>query len=574
MTSQSITDRLNAIQHTISGTGIEKAVYKATTEQMISPKWKHLQYLIQSSNSSNISISGIAIALLERSQHSNWVVVFKSLITCHKLIRSGNERLIQYLASSSSTFNLQNFSDKKNADGHLMSTYIRRYSHYLNMKFLTYQKLGIDFTRIEINMDHYFNRNDTTLLLKTIPVIHDLIHALFEFRPNPHDQHNSIINAAFQLLYADAISVYSVYNKSMIALLEVYFKLSLINCRESLTMYKQYLDKMKVMENFLSVANRVGNGIEQKHPDLTQAPISILPKLEEHIRMLEGKVRPKSITEVRHLAESMANKKNADTCSYSTDRSRGSDNSRIEKMSDSWKPKEIDNNIDVIKRSIIEDERRELERLKKNKLIEKSNYHYESTPTRSLTPQMDFDFDVHFTHSLVENEFKKIDSPKKDIPDLFDASTEISKPQATKKDSIIDLLDFGFNSTSTSQLNSINLLKPQEIDTPPKFADVIIEPRKDSKTQERKLISSDIDESVLTLIDNLAITTTSGSSGNSNKFINWKNDDQQPKMMTKSLSKDSKLCRTDQQIDKNEIVSLFENNESTDSKKMSFSFFK
>lgn len=42
MAGQTINDRLLAAKHSIAGQGLAKAVCKATTEEMIGPKKKHL----------------------------------------------------------------------------------------------------------------------------------------------------------------------------------------------------------------------------------------------------------------------------------------------------------------------------------------------------------------------------------------------------------------------------------------------------------------------------------------------------------------------------------------------------
>ena len=43
MAGQTINDRLLAARHSIAGQGLAKAVCKATTEEMIGPKKKHLE---------------------------------------------------------------------------------------------------------------------------------------------------------------------------------------------------------------------------------------------------------------------------------------------------------------------------------------------------------------------------------------------------------------------------------------------------------------------------------------------------------------------------------------------------
>jgi hypothetical protein len=117
MAGQTINDRLLAAKHSLAGQGLAKSVCKATTEEMIGPKKKHLDYLLHCTNEPNVSIPQLANLLVERSQNTNWVVVYKALITVHHMMCYGNERFTQYLASSNSTFQLSSFLDKSGVQG-------------------------------------------------------------------------------------------------------------------------------------------------------------------------------------------------------------------------------------------------------------------------------------------------------------------------------------------------------------------------------------------------------------------------------------------------------------------------
>lgn len=162
--------------------------------------------LIHCTNEMNVNIPQLADSLFERTTNTSWVVVFKSLITTHHLMVYGNEvsrlyslywaripslvslnqcftlmqRFIQYLASRNTLFNLSNFLDKsglqgkglivavfkyfnrnhkRNAkcliflppdvSGYDMSTFIRRYSRYLNEKAVSYRQVAFDFTKVK-----------------------------------------------------------------------------------------------------------------------------------------------------------------------------------------------------------------------------------------------------------------------------------------------------------------------------------------------------------------------------------------------------------------------------------------
>lgn len=288
MSGQSITDRIAAAQHSMTGSAISKAVCKATTHEVSGPKKKHLDYLIHCTNEMNVSIPQLADTLFERSASSSWVVVFKALITTHHLMMYGNERFIQYLASRNTLFNLNNFLDKGALQGYDMSTFIRRYSRYLNEKALSYRLVAVDFTKMKRGIDGVMRTMNAEKLIKTLPIIQNQLDALLDFEANPNELTNGVINTAFMLLFKDSIRLFAAYNEGVINLLEKYFDMKKNQCKEAVEMYKKFLYRMTKLSEFLKVAEQVG--IDHGDiPDLTQAPSSLLEALEQHLASLEGK---------------------------------------------------------------------------------------------------------------------------------------------------------------------------------------------------------------------------------------------------------------------------------------------
>ncbi|XP_077961440.1 phosphatidylinositol-binding clathrin assembly protein isoform X28 [Gasterosteus aculeatus] len=288
MSGQSITDRIAAAQHSMTGSAISKAVCKATTHEVSGPKKKHLDYLIHCTNEMNVSIPQLADTLFERTANSSWVVVFKALITTHHLTMYGNERLIQYLASRNSLFNLNNFLDKGALQGYDMSTFIRRYSRYLNEKAMSYRLVAVDFTKMKRGIDGVMRSMNTEKLIKTLPIIQNQLDALLDFQANPNELTNGVINSAFMLLFKDSIRLFAAYNEGVINLLEKYFDMKKNQCKDALDIYKKFLYRMTKLSEFLKVAEQVG--IDQGDiPDLSQAPSSLLEALEQHLASLEGK---------------------------------------------------------------------------------------------------------------------------------------------------------------------------------------------------------------------------------------------------------------------------------------------
>ncbi|XP_022165115.1 phosphatidylinositol-binding clathrin assembly protein LAP isoform X7 [Myzus persicae] len=296
MAGQTIQDRLLAARHSLAGQGLAKSVCKATTEELIGPKKKHLDYLIHCTNEPNVSIPQLANLLIERSQNASWVVVFKSLITVHHLMCYGNERFTQYLASSNSSFQLSNFLDKSSLQGPVgvrsgydMSPFIRRYSKYLNEKALSYRTVAFDFCKVKRSKeDGVLRTMNSEKLLKTLPVLQSQLDALLEFDCSAADLTNGVINMAFMLLFRDLIRLFAGYNDSIINLLEKYFDMNKKQCRDALDLYKKFLIRMDRVGEFLKVAENVGID-KGEIPDLTKAPSSLLDALEQHLASIEGK---------------------------------------------------------------------------------------------------------------------------------------------------------------------------------------------------------------------------------------------------------------------------------------------
>ncbi|XP_041462031.1 phosphatidylinositol-binding clathrin assembly protein-like isoform X2 [Lytechinus variegatus] len=295
---QSVVDRMQAARHTIAGSDLRKSVCKATTEELMGPKKKHLDYLLQCTAAEHINIPELADQLVNRTTSGNWVVVFKTLITTHQLMIYGNDRFMWNLATRASVFSLDDFTDKGNVQGYDMSTYIRRYAKYINCKALAFRQMGFDFVRAKRGKEEGVLRTMCAeKLLKTLPPLQDLMDALLDFEATSNNLTNGVINSAFTLLFKDSIRLFACYNDGIINLLEKYFEMNKKDCRTALDIYKKFLIRMERIGEFLKVAEQVGID-KGEIPDLAKfgdapseyktAPSSLLEALEQHLASLES----------------------------------------------------------------------------------------------------------------------------------------------------------------------------------------------------------------------------------------------------------------------------------------------
>uniref|UniRef100_A0A9J2P1P7 ENTH domain-containing protein n=1 Tax=Ascaris lumbricoides TaxID=6252 RepID=A0A9J2P1P7_ASCLU len=302
---QTITDRLTAAKHSLAGSQLGKTICKATTEELMAPKKKHLDYLLHCTNEPNVSIPSMANLLIERTQNPNWTVVYKALITIHNIMCYGNERFSQYLASCNTTFNLGSFLDKGSTQGYDMSQHVRRYGKYISEKIYTYRLCAYDFCKVKRGREDGLLRTmNTDKLLKTLPILQNQIDALLEFQVTSGELNNGVINCSFILLFRDLIRLFACYNDGVINLLEKYFDMNKKQCREALDMYKSFLLRLDKVAEFLKVAETVG--IDRGEiPDLTRAPASLLEALEAHLVHLEGGKMPASTNHSEQFAAAM-----------------------------------------------------------------------------------------------------------------------------------------------------------------------------------------------------------------------------------------------------------------------------
>ncbi|XP_017775110.1 PREDICTED: phosphatidylinositol-binding clathrin assembly protein LAP-like isoform X5 [Nicrophorus vespilloides] len=444
LAGQTINDRLLAARHSIAGQGLAKSVCKATTEEMIGPKNKHLDYLVQCTNEPNVSIPQLANLLIERSQNGNWVVVYKALITAHHMMCYGNERFTQYLASSNSSFQLSSYLDKSGVQGMLsvrtgydMSPFIRRYAKYLNAKAMSYRTVAFDFCKKRSNNEDGMLRTmNTDKLLKTLPVLQTQLDSLLEFDCSLNDLTNGVIYMCFVLLFRDLIRLFACYNNGIINLLEKFFDMNKKQGREALEIYKKFLIRMDRVGEFLKVAENVG--IDKGDiPDLTKVPSSLLEALEQHLAALEGKKSSASST------PSQSNQKNvrsAVTALSSTSSSFGTivANGRFDTQNG------IDENL---KLQVLAEEEAAMNQFK-------TKVH---SPTNSITMNNPFYASSNGSNSSVAT--PKI--PASPALDLFVSETQAVQNQARPSDDLLQLnnpfADAFAQPTTTNPMNAFQL---------------------------------------------------------------------------------------------------------------------
>lgn len=292
--SGTVIDKATALKHSVAGSNINKVVCKAASHELAGPKKKHVDYLITLTNNPHVSMSLLVDMLGERFRNANWIVVFKSLITTHNLMTLGNEKFLQCLATRTEPFNLETFADRSNVLASEMTAYVHRYSRYLGSVCSGYRTTVIDFYRLPRGDNSPFRNMEATKLVKTSGILQTHLDKLLEFDVTSGELTNGVINTAFLMLYKDLIKLYAAYNDAMINILELFFEMKKMQCKEAIECYRRFITRQENVQKYLKLAEEVG--VDQKsHLNLRQVPEDLLPALEQHLEEMDA-IRKSALT--------------------------------------------------------------------------------------------------------------------------------------------------------------------------------------------------------------------------------------------------------------------------------------
>eukprot|EP00800_Vazella_pourtalesii_P015715 TRINITY_DN4313_c2_g1_i1.p1 TRINITY_DN4313_c2_g1~~TRINITY_DN4313_c2_g1_i1.p1 ORF type:complete len:525 (-),score=73.93 TRINITY_DN4313_c2_g1_i1:956-2503(-) len=286
-----VIDKFEAAKNTLTGDSLNKAVCKASSHELIAPKRKHVDYLVLCTNEPMVSIPDLATFILERVKVTNWVVSFKALVTAHFLMVQGNERFIQYLAPRTSNFQTDNLADRSSVETMNMSTFVRKYSRYLNHKATTYQRAGFDYCRVKRGENGFIRTMTITKLMTHLPILQEQFDSLLNFDPQAHEVSNAVIYAAFVRCFQDLVKLFALYNEGIIVMLEHYFDFKKTMAREGIEVYKKYLNRCENARAYFSVAGEIGVE-DQSIVDSSASGADLLQAMQGYLDGLDGKVSP------------------------------------------------------------------------------------------------------------------------------------------------------------------------------------------------------------------------------------------------------------------------------------------
>ncbi|KAJ3212961.1 hypothetical protein HDU67_003491 [Dinochytrium kinnereticum] len=265
---------------------MEYAIQRSTTKKLKPLKLKHVATLTEATWQRDGSLPSMFQLLYQRMREPNWVVVFKSLVLVHILIREGaTDRVLGYLVSQPNVINTSGFRDKSLSPLSVaQSKNIRYYSQYLEEKVSGYKVIKDDFVRSKPEYIAKFRSMSQDALLKEVQILQRQIEALLGCQFYLEEIDNVVTLQAFRLLIGDMMSLFHLMNEGVIRILGCYFDMEKSDAQKALQIYKNFAQQTTKTVEFFDIARKLRNSLGIDIPVFKHAPISLVSALEDYIK--------------------------------------------------------------------------------------------------------------------------------------------------------------------------------------------------------------------------------------------------------------------------------------------------
>ncbi|PWN90690.1 ANTH-domain-containing protein [Acaromyces ingoldii] len=272
----------------------DKLIKQATKPKPGAPKPKYIDPIIASSFSQDGSLQDICRALGGRLREPSSLVVFKSLIVLHTMIRNGGiDNVLSHLASDQGSLKLKNVVQGGNWQGQDAPRTMSNYAAYIDERIRAYRDLRHDVIRSGDSARTRGGADATTHRLRRLTVEKGLLRevAISQrvcsrlldcafFLDNLNDD---MTLTAFRMTLKDLLAIYSAINEGVINLLEHYFEMSKVDAERALDIYKRFCRHTEKVVAYLSGSKKASYSLNVPIPSLKHAPISLAGALQEYL---------------------------------------------------------------------------------------------------------------------------------------------------------------------------------------------------------------------------------------------------------------------------------------------------
>ncbi|KAJ1967722.1 hypothetical protein H4R35_006629, partial [Dimargaris xerosporica] len=276
---------------------MEKAAFKATSRDCVTPKKKHVDRLVQMTwLRDTFTMPELFMVLEGRFSEPSWVITFKTLIVIHILMLEGDpHQVLGFLTSNNNVLDLHRFRDQNGTRSFDQSKNIRLYANYLICKVSGYREFKVDFVRDQYPSRTQINgegKVDIPKLFQEVGQVQKQIYVLLKAKFFIDTVDNEVTFTAFRLLIRDLLKLFQAMNMGVIKMLKGYFTMPQEDMKRALELYKRFIKITERVTDYLDNARQLQSAFGMTIPSLRHAPVSLAVSLEEYLNSPEAQLPP------------------------------------------------------------------------------------------------------------------------------------------------------------------------------------------------------------------------------------------------------------------------------------------
>eukprot|EP01025_Chloroclados_australasicus_P065933 TRINITY_DN900_c1_g1_i1.p1 TRINITY_DN900_c1_g1~~TRINITY_DN900_c1_g1_i1.p1 ORF type:complete len:845 (+),score=66.94 TRINITY_DN900_c1_g1_i1:314-2536(+) len=273
-------------------TDLHIAIIKATNHDEVPPKDKHVRALKQAVQvrEEQERTRFILREFQERLKSQEWLIVLKTQIVIHRLIRETDSTFLTELMNfdtGNSILRVDNFTDKNQKENYDYSAFVRAFGCFLDARVQLYRETEFDSDHTD--GEALINQQDYDVKMDVVSLLNKFLIKIISCVPEGKAQKcDVILKSVMAPLIKECMKVYSIVQKSLLSLMNALFEMNATAAKKCALVFRETADTHEQLQKYFSKISKLEIDKEGIHlPNLEPVPTDFLQQMDDYVRSLQ-----------------------------------------------------------------------------------------------------------------------------------------------------------------------------------------------------------------------------------------------------------------------------------------------